>query len=160
MSEEVQSVKPAGRRMVIQRPPPYTATMAKNSSTEILKRWQAMDSSLGWEGLHVASFAKQWKVSIKTVRRDLKAFEAMGKETYCRLDDGQHRWRYQGSGWASLFADNWRDFIEQRHILGMPTNDVEWWYVGYLYRELRKKGMRLIDVIEAVKGKDPDAEDG
>jgi hypothetical protein len=53
--------------------------MPKNASTDILKRWQAMDAALSGEGLHAPTFARQFRVSEKTVRRDRAAFEALGR---------------------------------------------------------------------------------
>jgi hypothetical protein len=58
--------------------------MAKNSSVQILERWQKMDYQLcplrlgGGGGLNVSNFARKTHVSTKTVKRDLKAFAALG----------------------------------------------------------------------------------
>src|SRR4051794_21355648 len=58
--------------------------MPKNSSIDILKRWQAMDAALaGHEWFTVRRFAKKWGVSDRTVFRDLDAFRAMGQAIKC-----------------------------------------------------------------------------
>lgn len=53
--------------------------MPKNSSLDVLRRWREMDEHLARGRLFVASFARRWKVSPKTVRRDLAAFQEIGQ---------------------------------------------------------------------------------
>jgi hypothetical protein len=81
--------------------------MPKNSSSDILKRWKAMDAALGsLKGLSVAGFARQWKVSTKTVRRDLEAFREIGQRVIWERDDvGRCCWSYEG-GVEWLFVSN------------------------------------------------------
>jgi hypothetical protein len=81
--------------------------MPKNPATEILKRWRAMDKALGdLEGLHIPSFARQWRVSTKTVRRDLAAFRALGQRVACERDEvGRTVWNYE-PGVERLFVSN------------------------------------------------------
>lgn len=46
-------------------------------------------------GLHVEAFARQWKVSTKTVYRDLEAFKELGQEMLCEKgEDGRYVWAY------------------------------------------------------------------
>jgi hypothetical protein len=54
--------------------------MPKNPSTEILRRWQALDYLLSMRSLEISTFAKRCGVSIKTVRRDLRAFRELGQK--------------------------------------------------------------------------------
>ena len=67
-----------------------------------------MDAALGsFTRLHVPSFARRWKVSTKTVHRDLEAFRQLGQGVVGQRDaDGQrHVWFYEdGVEW--LFLSN------------------------------------------------------
>jgi hypothetical protein len=54
--------------------------MAKNPTTEVLKRWMEMERALRGDGLYIPWFAKKWGVTQKTVRRDLEAFKALGQK--------------------------------------------------------------------------------
>ena len=48
-----------------------------------MKRWKALDRELSDRnrGLHVPTFARQHRVTIRTVNRDLAAFNAIGQTT-------------------------------------------------------------------------------
>ncbi len=55
--------------------------------------------------MHVPTFARQWKVSIRTVKRDLEAFEDMGKRLeFVRTQEGLCLWTYQ-DGVESVFME-------------------------------------------------------
>jgi hypothetical protein len=57
--------------------------MPKNHTTDILRRWRAMDAALyDRGGLRLAYFTRRWGVSEKTVRRDLEAFRELGQRLY------------------------------------------------------------------------------
>jgi predicted DNA-binding transcriptional regulator YafY len=57
-------------------------------------------------GLRVAEFAKRWRVSTRTVMRDLAAFRALGQRMgYGRDEPGAYRWHYD-RGQAFLFFCN------------------------------------------------------
>lgn len=89
--------------------------MAKNSFVARLKRWQAMDDELASGALYVRTFAQQWEVSEKTVRRDLADLRAMGQrigkkfewelaEQRCQYEPGVERLfvkKSDGSGFCS-----------------------------------------------------------
>ena len=80
--------------------------MAK--TLEILERWIEMDYHLSFgSGLNVPHFAKEWDVDEKTVRRDLKAFEHLGKKVKCRkpLCAKITIWKYTGV-LDPLFVEN------------------------------------------------------
>ena len=83
--------------------------MPPNSSLTILKRWQAMDAALAKKELNIRGFAKDWKVSQKTVRRDLEAFKKVGKKVQNRrgifYDVLLSLWGYQ-EGVEPLFSKN------------------------------------------------------
>ena len=80
----------------------------------MLQRWIDLDRALGsFEGLRISEFARRWKVSPKTVRRDLAVFRAMGQKAVCVLgllerqegEGPQYRWQYDvGVEW--LFVRN------------------------------------------------------
>lgn len=74
-----------------------------NAAIDILKRWMAIDKALGsLDGLHISSFAKQWELSERTIRRDLEAFQNLEdvELVHGLDDDGQrHVWHYAGFGW-------------------------------------------------------------
>lgn len=61
-----------------------------------------MDEELATYGLHVPSFARQRKVSEKTVRRDLAVFRRLGMVMRREWQEGHPRarqvWVYVGSG--------------------------------------------------------------
>jgi hypothetical protein len=89
--------------------------MPKNPSTIILRRWQAMDKALHdhLEGLHVLSFALGWKVSTKTVHRDLAAFRELGQLVQRgRTEDGRTIWTYE-RGVEYLFVRNFSPRVLQ-----------------------------------------------
>lgn len=50
----------------------------RQSTTDILRRWMALDRQLCGPGLRLTEFAAQWGVDPKTVRRDLAAFRRLG----------------------------------------------------------------------------------
>ena len=63
-------------------------------------------SLAGLDGLHIKSFAKRWKVSTRTVHRDLDSFREMGQRLECERDlDGFYRWQYE-PGTEFLFTKN------------------------------------------------------
>lgn len=68
-----------------------------------------MDRALSRNGLKLRPFAEQWGVNVKTVRRDIEAFRALGQRI--ELGYGHERgrvldtWRYR-SGVDPLFAAN------------------------------------------------------
>ena len=51
----------------------------KKSTGEILKRLYAMDHDLADTQLVVKTFAREWGVSERTVRRDISMFEELGQ---------------------------------------------------------------------------------
>jgi hypothetical protein len=53
--------------------------MSKNSNTDILRRWKAMDAALAAGSLSVADFAKAWSKSEKQITCDLEAFRELGQ---------------------------------------------------------------------------------
>jgi hypothetical protein len=70
-----------------------------NSTLNVLKRWVAMDAALNERGLNVPRFARKWKVSTRTVRRDLKAFKQLGQGMRCvhpRSEEVRdYLWKYE-----------------------------------------------------------------
>jgi len=75
----------------------------------------AMDHELGsFEGLHVSSFAKEWKVSTRTVHRDLDEIRGLGHFVVCKKDsnNGRHMWHYEG-GVEWVFVCNMPCWIRQ-----------------------------------------------
>jgi hypothetical protein len=88
--------------------------MPKNSSVEVLRRWRAMDAALAIDdarlGLHVPTFAREWNVNERTVRRDLAAFRDLGQEMICNdlgEEEGRRCWWY-ARGVLPLFVENLR----------------------------------------------------
>lgn len=89
--------------------------MPKTSAIRLLKRWRAMDRELGTIfGLHVKSFARDWKVSTRTVMRDLQAFRELGQQVeFERLEDRRYCWTYAAGGeW--LFVANLPKRLRER----------------------------------------------
>jgi hypothetical protein len=83
--------------------------MPKNSAIDVLRRWRAMDRDLSHGGLHVPRFARRWKVSDRTVRRDLEDFHALGQATYLgkRDEDGRDTYyHWYRDGTRPLFTSN------------------------------------------------------
>ncbi len=78
-----------------------------NATIDVLKRWRALDRDLGsYEGMHLPSFARRWKVSQRTIRRDLGAFAALGHAVvHERDEDNRTVWRYD-FGVEMLFTSN------------------------------------------------------
>ena len=62
----------------------------------MLKRWRAMDKALGdVDGLHIDSFARRYKVTTRTVKRDIAAFRSLGQSMeFERDEDRRYRWHY------------------------------------------------------------------
>jgi hypothetical protein len=89
----------------VKRPTPYTGGMPKNPTTEILRRWRDMDLQLRSSyGLVIPRFARQWKVSEKTVRRDLAAFKELGLELVQDVREGEiHPMWHYARGHGPLF---------------------------------------------------------
>lgn len=58
----------------------FNDDMPKNAYLVRLKRWMDMDKQLAQGGLNVYEFADEWKVSTKTVERDIADFRALGME--------------------------------------------------------------------------------
>jgi hypothetical protein len=83
--------------------------MPKNPVTATVQRWQALDAALGSrEGMHLEAFARRWRVSTKTVRRDLEDLAELGRFAEDELDgQGRRVWRY-GNDEDFLFAANLR----------------------------------------------------
>jgi NADH/NAD ratio-sensing transcriptional regulator Rex len=83
--------------------------MPKNSSTAVLRRWQALDRHLRDGNLLVRYFAEQWGVSEKTIRRDLDAFRQLGQRTMKGYEQeiAEWWWRYE-RGVEPLFTSNLR----------------------------------------------------
>jgi hypothetical protein len=88
--------------------------MPKNSSVEVLRRWRSLDRALcggpyGFEyGVEVSRFARQCRVSVKTVRRDLDAFRALGQEVRHLAMPGNEHYHCYAPGTRPLFACNLR----------------------------------------------------
>ena len=82
-----------------------TQNVMPNSALKILNRWREMDRELGSPvGLNVNEFAKRWKVSARTIHRDLAAFREMGQRMNVeRGSDREYRWFSEGD-W--LFVAN------------------------------------------------------
>jgi hypothetical protein len=80
--------------------------MPKNPTSDILRRWRALDTALGGPlGLNVREFAQRYRVSTRTVQRDLEEFEVLGQSLKHRRDeDGNPRWFYDGGEY--LFVSN------------------------------------------------------
>src|SRR5260370_41984020 len=80
--------------------------MPKNPTTRILKRWQELDWELGrdFKGVNVREFARKWKVSPKTIHRDLEAFRGLGQVIRCQrsLEGPFYVWLYRGGSWLFL----------------------------------------------------------
>lgn len=53
--------------------------MPRQSLLDALYRWQAMDKQLLAGRFDLPAFAKEWNVSVKTVRRDLVVFKERGQ---------------------------------------------------------------------------------
>jgi hypothetical protein len=66
----------------------------RNKANKILDRWVAMDRalSIGDDGLHLPTFAAEWDVSEKTVRRDLAEFRRHGYKAWLLWEEGGRRW--------------------------------------------------------------------
>jgi hypothetical protein len=117
--------------------------MAKNPATEILSRWQALDAALtGYfvkdiesPGLNVPDFARRWKVSTKTIYRDLKAFRYMGQRIILSRGHGfkgmPYTWEY-ASGVGPLFVETLERF---------GSEDWELWRCPHC-REAHRRGHR------------------
>lgn len=80
------------------------------STAKILRRWMDLDKELASrDGLELAFFAKRWKVSGKTVRRDLAAFRALGYDNEYELASpppfANYAWKYK-PGVRCMFAKN------------------------------------------------------
>jgi hypothetical protein len=56
------------------------------STVQVLKRWMDLDFELYLGNLRLSKFAQKWNVDVKTIRRDLKAFQALGYESRWRED--------------------------------------------------------------------------
>jgi predicted DNA-binding transcriptional regulator YafY len=81
-------------------------------STLLLERWMDMDRLLaGPRGcLEVRSFADKWKVSARTVHRDLRMFRRLGRRTEVLYPDEFADYKVYGQryvkGVEPLFVDN------------------------------------------------------
>ena len=96
--------------------------MPKNSTTDVLRRWRALDERLAGFGLLTPTFAREWKVSERTIRRDLDAFRELDQVIVSEWDGeiSEHRWLY-GKGVVPLFvstlvdsSDRIREAIQAR----------------------------------------------
>lgn len=81
--------------------------MPLNSSLDMLRRWQALDRALSRELLIVRVFAKKWKTSERTIRRDLDTFKRLGQRIIRRYEweMSEHYYQYE-SGVRCLFTCN------------------------------------------------------
>jgi hypothetical protein len=67
----------------------------KKKTAEILKRWLALDAHIHYGDLSIIQFAKRFKVSEKTIRRDIESFKALGWVAYWeKQEGGEYIWRY------------------------------------------------------------------
>lgn len=86
----------------------YADGMPKNSTLDNVKRLIALDAAL-CNHFYLGSFAKEWGVSTKTIRRDLAMLRQLGQQTEkFRINvDGvmETRWQYK-PGVKPLFARN------------------------------------------------------
>jgi hypothetical protein len=117
--------------------------MPINSSTEILRRWMVMDKVLaGNRGLHVPTFAEEWEVSERQVKRDLAAFRALGQEIELeyvgrKTDVREYHHHYvRKKDVRPLFVQNLRD----RDIREMVRERDLWETVREWVREWEEKG--------------------
>jgi hypothetical protein len=61
--------------------------MPKNAYIDRLRRWQALDRGLFWgPPVYLKTFAAQWHVHWKTIKRDLAAFAEVGQRTNREYD--------------------------------------------------------------------------
>lgn len=82
--------------------------MAKRAAVDMLERWIDLDRVLAsGDGLDVPRFARRWGVDVKTVLRDLKAFETLGQGMHSFRREGERRetWYYDRKA-QPLFARN------------------------------------------------------
>jgi hypothetical protein len=122
--------------------------MPYHSLTETVQRWRALDAALGSQGVNIFSFARQWKVTAKTVQRDLKVFESLGQVTVW-VPDEQGRYWHRYDGGECLFTANLQANL--RRVLGRLRCQVDWERVGTLLRLLEKNGMSLSELIESLR---------
>lgn len=88
--------------------------MAKNSTLDILVRLVALDEALmSVEGMHRSRFARHWKVSVDTIKRDQEALATMGHPSVVGTDEGGiHMGDARGRAWhykpgvSLVFLDN------------------------------------------------------
>jgi hypothetical protein len=116
--------------------------MAKAQAGTVLKRWVALDEALA-HGLHVPTFARQRRVSTRTVRRDLAAFRALGLELPRprKGPDGKYRWFTA----APLLARTYCAYLQGRLGGDVTVAELErqLWPVGLLLGELEAGGRDL-----------------
>lgn len=85
--------------------------MPKNNSADRLRLWIDLDQQLSHGGLLVGVTARQFKVSKRTIHRDLDVFRELGqkivlwKGSLPLLDAGEHLYLYV-KGVRPLFACN------------------------------------------------------
>jgi hypothetical protein len=117
--------------------------MAKQSAAKVLERWLALDAALAGGGLHVPTFAREWGVSTRTVRRDLAAFRALGQEPRGRKARGGKYWWYAR---PPLLARTHRAYLQRQLGRDVTVAELEGelWQIGRLLRELRKRGKTLL----------------
>jgi hypothetical protein len=101
--------------------------MRKNASADSIRKWKAMDAERADPfGLYVAGFARKWKVSTKTVRRDVAALRQLAQRMVRKpLDEApqwevfDHFWKYE-RGVEPLFVSNLSEWVRKADF---DTND-------------------------------------
>lgn len=123
--------------------------MPNNSFTDVLRRWRALDERLSTGGLTVSSFAREWKVSVKTIRRDLDAFREIGQQIGKRLEREMNEWWYHYKvDVEPLFADTLRERLER--TISRPLSEVDFSELRNLFWVLKKKGWTMLELIQAL----------
>jgi len=72
-----------------------------NAGIDMLKRWMALERALADElggGLVLEEFAREWGVTVRTIRRDLEVLEALGQKLIHNQDEqGKFFWEFDGN---------------------------------------------------------------
>jgi predicted DNA-binding transcriptional regulator YafY len=64
------------------------------TSLKILKRWIALDAALRTGMLDIDKFARKFRVTEKTIRRDISAFQELGQVMVYEKHGRTYWWRY------------------------------------------------------------------